>query len=80
MYLQRRPHLDVHRPGAALEPGWPAVFGPTPRGLAGKPPRLALADWLTSPANPLTARVWVNRLWHYHFGAGPVTYDLTCTP
>lgn len=34
--------------------------------------RKALADWVTSPANPLTRRVIVNRLWHYHFGAGLV--------
>jgi hypothetical protein len=34
--------------------------------------RQALADWITSPANPLTRRVIVNRLWHYHFGAGLV--------
>jgi len=32
--------------------------------------RLALADWIADPANPLTARVIVNRLWHYHFGTG----------
>lgn len=34
--------------------------------------RLALARWITSPENPLFARVVVNRLWHYHFGAGLV--------
>ena len=32
--------------------------------------RLALARWIADPANPLTARVWVNRLWGHHFGAG----------
>ncbi len=34
--------------------------------------RLALADWITAPDNPLTRRVIVNRLWHWHFGAGLV--------
>ena len=34
--------------------------------------RRALADWITAPANALTRRVLVNRLWHYHFGTGLV--------
>jgi hypothetical protein len=34
--------------------------------------RTALANWLADPANPLTARVMVNRIWHYHFGRGIV--------
>ena len=34
--------------------------------------RLAFANWLTDPANPLTPRVLVNRLWQYHFGTGLV--------
>ena len=32
--------------------------------------RAALALWLTQPQNPLAARVIVNRVWQYHFGAG----------
>ena len=32
--------------------------------------RMALAAWIASPDNPLTARVIVNRLWHWHFGRG----------
>ncbi len=35
--------------------------------------RLQLADWIANPDNPLTARVMVNRVWHYHFGRGIVT-------
>ena len=35
-------------------------------------PRAALAAWVTEPDNPLTARVMVNRIWHYHFGRGIV--------
>ncbi|MEP7366800.1 MAG: DUF1549 and DUF1553 domain-containing protein, partial [Acidobacteriota bacterium] len=31
-------------------------------------PRIELAKWVTSPDNPLTARVMANRLWGYHFG------------
>ena len=35
--------------------------------------RVALAKWMADPANPLTARVLVNRLWQYHFGEGLVS-------
>jgi hypothetical protein len=34
--------------------------------------RLALANWIADPGNPLTARVIVNRIWLYHFGQGLV--------
>jgi hypothetical protein len=34
--------------------------------------RLRFANWVTDPANSLTARVIVNRLWQYHFGRGIV--------
>ncbi len=34
--------------------------------------RKMLADWIASPSNPLTARVWMNRVWRQHFGRGIV--------
>ncbi|MBI3855560.1 MAG: PSD1 domain-containing protein [Planctomycetes bacterium] len=64
---------EVHRRGGKLTPGWPEVLGPTPAAGLGRRPRLALADWMTSRDNPLVARVWVNRVWHYHFGRGLVS-------
>ncbi len=35
-------------------------------------PRLTLANWIVDPANPLTARVMVNRIWQHHFSRGIV--------
>jgi hypothetical protein len=42
-------------------------------GLLSTGRRSALARWITSPANPLFARVMVNRIWQYHFGTGIVS-------
>ncbi|MEX2263857.1 MAG: DUF1549 and DUF1553 domain-containing protein [Bryobacteraceae bacterium] len=65
-------------PIAEVEPGFLSILDPTPARIAlpdkvestGR--RTALANWLADPNNPLTPRVMVNRLWHYHFGAGIV--------
>src|SRR5262249_35061035 len=35
--------------------------------------RRALAEWIASPDNPLTARVFMNRVWGWHFGTGIVS-------
>ena len=43
----------------------------TKHGTTGR--RLALANWITSPDNPLSTRVIVNRIWQKHFGQGLVT-------
>jgi len=51
--------------------GEPPTAIPRPNGrTSGR--RLALAEWMTSNQNPLPARVWVNRMWHHHFGRGIV--------
>jgi hypothetical protein len=63
----------------AIAPQFPAVLGdaiPDIRAIEGNGNttgrRSALAGWLTNADNPLTSRVMVNRLWHYHFGRGLV--------
>ncbi|HEX4949655.1 MAG TPA: DUF1549 domain-containing protein, partial [Blastocatellia bacterium] len=71
---------EVHSPTREVKPQFPKVLLPAnareeaeiiPVGKStGR--RTALAKWLTSPDNPLTARVLVNRLWHHHFGRGLV--------
>ena len=61
-----------------VEPGYLSLLDPRPASyepaLDGRSSgrRSALAAWLTEPENPLTARVMVNRVWHYHFGQGIV--------
>ncbi len=60
---------DFRRKGDEVQPGVPALLPPLPN--AGTP-RLALAEWLNDPQNPLPARVVVNRLWAMLFGTGLV--------
>ncbi len=62
---------DFLRHGARVEPDVFAVLPPFPQGVK-QPSRLDFARWLVDPANPLTARVTVNRLWQVYFGRGIV--------
>ena len=57
-------------PREVVTAGTPAFLPPLPEDAA--PTRLALAEWTVSPANPLTARVAVNRFWQIFFGRGLV--------
>ncbi|PYR57503.1 MAG: hypothetical protein DMF91_19340 [Acidobacteria bacterium] len=66
-------------PLAEVQPGFLTILDPGPARIT--PPervessgrRTALANWIADPDNPLTARVMVNRIWHYHFGRGLVS-------
>ncbi len=63
--------------GEEVKPGFLSALG---GGEIAEPPvdapttrrRAALAEWIASAQNPLTARVMVNRIWQYHFGRGIV--------
>jgi Protein of unknown function (DUF1553)/Protein of unknown function (DUF1549) len=75
-YILRGGNLDAK--GEQVQPGFLSILDPAdakitpPAGLNSTGRRSALAAWLTDPKNPLPARVMVNRIWHYHFGAGIV--------
>jgi hypothetical protein len=67
--------------GEEVEPGFPSILSldqqaqpariaPLRSKSSGR--RAALAHWIADKDNPLTARILVNRLWHYHFGRGLV--------
>lgn len=79
-HLQRPTHVFERglflTKGQQVRAGTPASLPPLPSdGSADEippPSRLALAKWLTSPENPLTARVAVNRVWARLFGTGLV--------
>ena len=55
--------------GAVVQPAIPVVFGKLDTGDR-RATRLDLANWLVSPQNTLTARVYVNRVWREFFGIG----------
>lgn len=65
-------------PGPEVRPATPAIlsfraeFPAWQEGFRTSLRRLALANWIASADNPLTARVVVNRVWQFHFGEGLV--------
>ncbi len=69
---------DFKKRGEKVEPGFLSALNPgppidEPKGILFVPRRRkALALWLTSPEQPLLARVMVNRIWQGHFGEGIV--------
>jgi hypothetical protein len=76
-YVLKRGNYDAPK-DREVEPGFLTLISAKsaeivrPAGLKTTGRRTALAKLLTDPANPLTARVMVNRIWHYHFGRGIV--------
>ena len=62
--------------GEEVSPAFPSVLSPPDPNIdklgdsSGR--RTALAKWITSKDNPITARVMMNRIWQYHFGRGIV--------
>lgn len=67
-FILERGEYDAH--GEKVEPGVPASILPYPEDLPKN--RLGLTKWLFDMNNPLTARVYVNRLWQEIFGIGLV--------
>ena len=70
---------DVQTPGVEVPPAFPGIFAqptPTPPARSTEATstgrRRQLAEWMSGPRNPLTARVIANRVWQHHFGSGLV--------
>jgi hypothetical protein len=69
-YVLVRGQYDKPDRGRLVHPDVPGCLTPLPKGAPHN--RLGLALWLIDPANPLTARVAVNRYWQHYFGVGLV--------
>ncbi len=63
---------NPHVQGKQVTAGFPRILG-FPDPPKGARLRLALAQWIANPDNPLPARVMVNRIWQFHFGKGIVS-------
>ena len=65
---------DAEQPLEAVVPAVLSALGDVTLAKDAPDPerRLALANWITTPKNPLTARVAINRIWQGHFGIGLV--------
>ncbi len=65
---------DPEQPLEQVPPAVPQAFGrlELPFDAGEQARRKAIAEWIASPHNPLTARVMVNRIWQGHFGMGLV--------
>ncbi|MBI3822105.1 MAG: DUF1553 domain-containing protein [Planctomycetes bacterium] len=75
VFNRGNPHVLADK----VEPGYPSVFKLLDPKIADAKPgakssgrRSVLADWIASKDNPMTARVFVNRIWQHHFGRGIV--------
>jgi hypothetical protein len=66
-YRNKGPAVGMRPPGILLPEGTEELP------LATEKPRTKLAEWVTAPENPLTARVMANRIWGFHFGRPLVT-------
>jgi hypothetical protein len=66
---------DPEQPRDEVQPAVPSGLGEVAVGSeqSEQERRRALAEWIASPENPLTARVMVNRVWQGHFGRGLVS-------
>jgi len=65
---------DVDKPGASVPRGFVSVIASKAPSIPSKESgRRELADWLVADTNPLTSRVFANRVWHWLFGRGIVS-------
>jgi hypothetical protein len=69
---QRSPVVEPGFPTVLTNGTSPPVAHPPADGRLSSGRRRALAEWIASADNPLTARVMVNRIWYWHFGQGIV--------